>query len=280
MKKITQLLISAIASILVIACNSGSPQPTPTPPAPNSSNIILQGVSGIGFNSGTGNSASPFNIESVFSTSPIIQLVYTNNGQAGADISNIVIRDPITYTKIYDTCSGYNLAGGQNSNCMVRVKLKESATGNYPFEVPTLIYKDPLFSYAQQKQFLWANSKYAYVEVSNDASNNVIGFIGIGNIINTTVNQVSTWTVNIRSNASTASNFSMSLTPLFNVLGLMPYAMTCSFVDTSGQSCQYSFTIQPSQAIYPTTITLPFSYVDVNSQAQTGSMQVTVIVNK
>lgn len=276
-----KLNLVILSSFVLVGCvGDNSPQPTPTPTPTNSSNIILQGVSGIGFNSGTGNSASPFNIESGFSTNPVIQLVYTNNGQAGADISNVVIRDPITYTKIYDTCSGYNLAGGQNSNCMVRVKLNESTTGNYPFEVPTLIYKDPLFPYTQQKQFLWANSKYAYVDVSNDVSNSVIGFVGVGNTINANVSQVSTWTINVRSNTSTATNFSMSLTPLFNVLGLMPYNMTCPFVDTSGQSCQYSFTTQPSQVIYPTTITLPFSYTDINSQSQTGSMQVTVIVNK
>lgn len=272
-------LLAITTPLLIAACNNGASDETPPPPPPNGSNIILQGVSGIGFNSGTGNSASPFNIESGFSINPVIQLIYTNNGHAGADISNVVIRDPITYTKIYDTCSGTTLAGGQNSNCMVRVKLNESTIGNYPFEVPTLIYKDPTLPYMQQKQFLWANSKFAYVDVSTDVSNNVIGFIGIGNTINANVNQTSTWTINIRSNASTATNFSMNLQPLFDVLGLMPYTMTCSFVDTSGQSCQYSFTIQPSQVLQPSTITLPFTYTDANSQAQTGNMQATVIVN-
>lgn len=147
-------LIIISASVITGCIGDNSPQPTLTTPPVNSSNIILQGVSGIGFINDSGNSASPFNIESGFTTNPVIQLIYTNNGQAGADISNVVIRDPVTYTKIYDTCSGYNLAGGQNSNCMVRVKLNNNTTGNYPFEVPTLIYTDPLYPYQQQKQFL------------------------------------------------------------------------------------------------------------------------------
>lgn len=276
-----RILALIITPLLVTACNSGtsSNSATPTPTPINASNIILQGVSGIGFNNGTGNSFSPFNIESGFTESPIIQMVYTNSGQATATVSNVVIEDPITYNKIYDTCSGSNLAGGQNSNCIIRVKLNKNQFGEYPFEVPTLIFKDQTLPYSQQEQFLWANSKYVYTNVSNDTSNSVIGFIGVGNTINANINSLSTWTINIRTDSGIATNFTMSLNPLFDILGLFPYSMSCNAVDSSGQSCQYSFTIDPRQTMYPTTITLPFTYTDASSVQQNGSMQVTVIVN-